>query len=136
MPKKSSFRDSFAGTNTQRTTAIDAYDLRYNGGQGLAQFHKSFANQKDAPISDDGPPLARLVGGGRGGRGGAARLKTYLTLVWLAERDTRRGKIVWDIDLPRTVIGKLIGAYDDDTGDEDLDRRRDIRVRDQMDRSI
>ena len=126
---------AFPGERTQADAALREYQRLYRGRLGIAQIHKSFANLKDAKLTGDGPPLSRLLRG-RGGRGGERRLKTYLTLVWLAERHVAQGKTRWEVDAPREVVAQVMGVYDDDTLDSESDRRRDIRVRDRMDRSV
>jgi len=64
--------------NYQQATASAARD---RAGADSAAIRYRFIARSEA--SDPSPPMARILRGG-GGRGGATRLKLYLSLLWLA----------------------------------------------------
>ena len=135
MPKTSSIRNDFAGRAIQQQEAIDMFDELHVGKLRAAPVHRSFVDLRFVPEPLADPPVARMLTG-QGGRGGEMRLKTYLTLLWLAKPEYRDGIKLWEVDQTRETLGKLVGVYHPDTGDDVLDRRRDIRVRDLMDRTL
>jgi hypothetical protein len=135
MPKTSRSRDDFPGRSMQKGESSRLFDERHAGKAGAARIHRSFVDLKFVPDPGADPPLSRMLSGS-GGRGGETRLKTYLTLLWIARADHSADGVAWVVDEPRATLGRLIGAYDDDTGDVETDRRRDIRARDQIDRSL
>jgi hypothetical protein len=68
----------YEGPALQRDIAEEA---RKRAGADTAAVRYRFIGRQDP--SDPSPPMARILRGG-GGRGGATRLKLYLTLLWLA----------------------------------------------------
>lgn len=68
-----------------------------------AQVRRSFVEASDTKEGD--PPLARLL---RGGRGGAVRLKTYLSMLWLAASPPH------DVSYPARAWATLLDLPDPD----------------------
>ena len=85
---------------SQREAAAAARGL---AGAGSAAVRYRFIARQEP--SDPSPPMARILRGG-GGRGGTARLKVYLSLLWLARnRDLDRPVFSY----PAQQLAALIG---------------------------
>ena len=92
----------------QRATASEA---RNRAGADSAAVRYRFIARPEA--SDPSPPMARILRGG-GGRGGATRLKLYLSLLWLA-RNRNLDRPVFGY--PAQQLAALLGLpHPDDAG--------------------
>ncbi|MGD6757311.1 hypothetical protein [Streptomyces sp. BH105] len=91
-------------STVQRIAAAQA-KARAGGARSAAVRYKFIA--RDSP-DENAPPLARLLRGG-GGRGGATRLKLYLSMLWLSRNeDSPR------FDYPAHQWAQLLGFDDPD----------------------
>jgi hypothetical protein len=89
----------------EQRSAAEQAKVRAGGARSAAVRYRFVA--RDAP-EEDPPPLARLLRGG-GGRGGAARLKLYLSMLWLSRNeDSPR------FDYPAHQWARLLGFDDPD----------------------
>lgn len=90
---------------TEQRFAAKQAKARAGGAGSAAVRHRFIARSAS---EQDAPPLARLLRGG-GGRGGAARMKLYLSMLWLARNeDSPR------FDYPAHQWARLLGFDEPD----------------------
>lgn len=91
----------FPVQDAQRVAALQAAN---HAGAKSAAIRWSFIARDSAAAAQ--PPMARILRGG-GGRGGSARLKLYLSLLWLA-----RGRDLPVFAYPAKQLAQLLGLPD------------------------
>lgn len=77
--------DPESGPSLPSTEAVEAAAAAQRRAKRNAPVRYSFIRRYQAGEVD--PPLARILRGGHGGRGGDVRLRLYLSLLWMARDD-------------------------------------------------